>query len=105
MGIKVNADKNEVSTCPHFPKDINDVKLSSLRFGENTVDIKLERNKAVLSNIGKKAVHYKCRFVSDEEYFNVNGEKTKAEKETENGVNISYVHIEVGPNSNVIIEL
>lgn len=105
LGIKVNADKQFISTCPHFPNDIDDVQLSDLKFGENAVDIILEKNKADLNNKSNHSVHYKCRFADDKDYFYVNGEKVKAEKEIENGVNLSYVDVEVQPNSKVTIEV
>ena len=104
MGVKVNADKKEISTFPHFPKDIDDVMLYDLKFGDSVVDIQLLKNKAVFKNKSKNTIHYKCRFASDEAYFYVDEKKVMAEKETENGINVSYVNIEVEPNRNVTIQ-
>lgn len=104
MGIKVHADQSIISTCPHFSDDIDDIQISDLKFGNIAVDVSLEREKAVFSNKSESVVYYKCRFAADKDCFYVNGEKIKAEKETENGVNISYVCVEIQPGSKVIIE-
>ncbi len=105
MGVCVNAGQGFVSTCPHFPKDMDDVQLSDLKFGENTVDILLKKDRAVLRNKSNHSISYKCRFSSDKDFFQVNGEQQKTEKEMENGILISYVNLEIQPNSKVIIAL
>lgn len=57
----------EITTCPHFPKDIDDIKLTDLKFGDYTVDIKIENNKAVIKNSSPKAVLWHCNFIKNDE--------------------------------------
>lgn len=60
MGVSVDAAIGTISTCPHIPEEIEDVKLTDLKFGEYTVDISLERNKATLKNKSSKPVLWNC---------------------------------------------
>lgn len=62
MGVDVNAAKGEITTCPHFPQEINEITLTDLVFGENCVDITLTKNTAELTNKGKKPIKWICRF-------------------------------------------
>jgi len=62
MGISVNAAENEITTCPHFPEEINEITLTDLIFGENIVDITLTKNTAELTNKGEKPIKWICRF-------------------------------------------
>lgn len=67
MGISVNASTGEITTCPHFPKDIKDIKLYNLKFGDYTVDIELKNNNAVLKNNSKKALIWHYNFAKNDE--------------------------------------
>lgn len=67
MGVSVNAAAGEITTCPHFPKDIDDIKLYDLKFGDYAVDIVLEKNKAVLKNKGTKPISWHCCFFKNDE--------------------------------------
>lgn len=62
MGIFVNAPAGEITTCPHFPEDINDIKLYDLNFGDFSVDIELESNNALLKNNSAKPILWHCNF-------------------------------------------
>lgn len=101
MGISVHGEKAEISSCPHFPSEIDDISLSDLRFADHLVDISLCRNKAVIRNKGKKTIYYKCAFAQDKDYFYAADEKIPAEKEFHNGILLSYVTKEIPSGSTV----
>lgn len=67
MGVSVNASTGEILTCPHFPKDIDDIKLTDLKFGDYSVDIKLENNMALITNNSTKPILWHCAFIIDDE--------------------------------------
>lgn len=60
MGVSVNAAAGEITTFPHFPKDIKDIKLCGLKFGDYSVDIELEEDKAALRNGSDKQLVWNC---------------------------------------------
>lgn len=80
MGVEVNAEKGEITTCPHFPEEINEITLTDLVFGENCVDITLTKNTAELTNKGEKPIAWNCIFdgVSKTQTITVNA-KCKAQ--------------------------
>lgn len=105
LGVCVDAFENKLTTCPHLPSEVKDVSLYDLKFGENIVDIRLEKDKALLKNKGKTPIFYTCKFNTNQEYFCVQSERTKAQKETENGICLSSVNIKVNPGDRVWITL
>lgn len=67
MGISVNAASGEITTCAHFPKAINDIKLCDLKFGDYSVDIALFKDKTVLKNNSDQPLLWHCNFLSNDE--------------------------------------
>lgn len=65
FGVSVNSATNEISTCPHFPNEINYTNVDNIKFGENDVNITLYKNKAVLKNNGSKMIVWNCKFYND----------------------------------------
>lgn len=88
MGVCPDASSGEIITCPHFPKDIEDMKLHNLKFGAYSVDIYLEKNKAVLKNNSKKAIIWKCQFAQ-------NGEITEKTVTVRQDEEIRLYHTEI----------
>lgn len=62
MGVRPNAPDGALLTCPELPRDIEDIKLYDLKFGDYSVDIELEKDKAVLKNNGVKPLVWHCCF-------------------------------------------
>lgn len=56
MGISVNAAAGEISICPNLPKEIDDVKLYDLKFGDYLVDVFLENGNTTLKNNSSKPI-------------------------------------------------
>lgn len=88
MGVCPDASSGEIITCPHFPKDIEDMKLRNLKFGAYSVDIYLEKNKMVLKNNSKKAIIWKCQFSQ-------NGEITEKTVTVRQDEEIRLYHTEI----------
>lgn len=80
LGVSVNAAAGMISTCPHFPKDIENIKLYDLKFGEYFVDLEFENGKTILKNKSNKPLLWNCRFFENDKEFlqtvNVNTNET-----------------------------
>lgn len=69
LGVFVNANTGEITTCPHFPTDINDIKLSGLKFGKYCVDIEMKKYEAILKNNTAKSLLWHCEFIKNAKKF------------------------------------
>ncbi len=66
MGISVNAAAGEITTCPHFPKNIKDINLTDFKFGDYSVDIEIQEDKATLRNNSEKQLLWNCHFIKNQ---------------------------------------
>lgn len=59
MGISVNAVTGEIIVTPCLPKEITDIRLFDLNFGDYSADIFIENNEITVHSHGKKHLIYK----------------------------------------------
>ncbi len=64
MGISVNAVTGEIFVTPCLPKEIADIRLFDLNFGDYSADVFIENNEITVHNHGKKPLIYKSLFES-----------------------------------------
>ncbi len=62
MGISVNAVTGEIVVTPCLPKNIEDIRLFDLKFGDYSADVFIENNKITVHNHGKEPLiqHYQA---------------------------------------------
>lgn len=72
MGILTDAASGKITTCPHFPEEIENIKLTALNFGSYSVDISLERNTATLKNNSYEPILWQCVFSNEQTDVTVN---------------------------------
>ena len=59
MGISVNAVTGEIVVTPCLPKEIEDIRLFDLNFGDYSADVFIENNEITVHSHGKKTLIYK----------------------------------------------
>ncbi len=59
MGISVNAVTGEIFVTPCLPKEIADIRLFDLNFGDYSADVFIENNEITVHSHGKKPLIYK----------------------------------------------
>lgn len=60
MGISADAALGTISICPHYPEEIDGIKITDLKFGDYSVDVSLERNKVMFKNNSSKPLLWHC---------------------------------------------
>ncbi|MBQ2720957.1 MAG: hypothetical protein IJF23_05415, partial [Clostridia bacterium] len=62
MGVSTDAAADKLFTLPNLPEEVNDVKLTDMKFGDHLVDISVEKNSVTVKNNGNKPVIWYCGF-------------------------------------------
>lgn len=62
MGVSTDAASDKLFTLPNLPEEVNDVKLTDMKFGDHLVDISVEKNSVTVKNNGKKPFIWFCGF-------------------------------------------
>ncbi|TRX71280.1 hypothetical protein [Carboxylicivirga sp. M1479] len=96
MGIEPNANTGNVSTASRLPKEINRVKIKSVRFGDYDIDVEhTGLQKTTLSNNSAQTLNWEVCFYGTYNTLIVNGKELSSEQKTINGVITSFVNVSV----------
>ncbi|USD33078.1 MULTISPECIES: hypothetical protein [Vibrio] len=96
MGVKPNAADSHVITASHLTEDIDWLAVDYLPIGEHEVALRHDgTNKSTLTNNNHKPLTWEAWFYGEHSTLLVNGKPVQAKHKVVNGLQVSYVQVEV----------
>jgi len=106
MGISPNANEHYVTTESHLPKEVDWLDVDYLLMGEHELKVKhVGQSESTLTNRANHPLQWQAQFYGEHKQLMVDGKLTPAQQHRVNGVALSYVVVELGPNETSSVSL
>jgi hypothetical protein len=106
MGVEPDAASHRVSTIPGLPEEIGYLEIEKLQIGQHLIDIRQSKTQTQISNTSSEfPLLCVIRFYGDHPTFLINQESKKSKKGLLNGIEFSFIEIEVKPGGKVYAEI
>lgn len=106
MGLEPDAANHAIKTISRLPAEIEYLELKNLAIGEHLIELRQSKTQTQISNI-KSEFPLKCtvRFYGNHPKFLVNQKSQKSKKGFLNGVEFSFVEIDLKPGEKISVEI
>ena len=105
MGIEPNAPKHELSIVSRLPQEIKFLEVKNIHIGKNIITAKhIGTSKTILTNTQGKDINAYICFYGNEKQLLVNNKLEKAQNKVFNGINVSYVKVNLSQGQEITVE-